>query len=95
VTFTWDPKKAQANLRKHRVDFREAATIFGDPLSVTFPDEGHSASERRFLIIGASARGRVLVVSHAEAEGQVRIISARTATRRERTFYEEDESKPR
>ena len=95
MTFTWDPKKAQANLRKHGLDFREAATIFGDSLSVTFPDEEHSASERRFLIIGASARGRVLVVSHVEAESQVRIISARTATRRERAFYEEDESTTR
>lgn len=92
MTFTWDPKKAQTNLRKHGIDFREAATTFGDPLSVTFPDEEHSASERRFLIIGASARGRLLVVAHAEADGRVRIISARVATRRERTFYEEDES---
>jgi uncharacterized DUF497 family protein len=95
VTFAWDPKKALANFRKHRVDFREAATVFADPLSVTFPDEEHSVSERRFLIVGASVRNRVLVVSHVEVEGGIRIISARTATQRERTFYEEDEPEPR
>jgi hypothetical protein len=94
VTFTWDPKKAGENLKKHGVDFREAATVFDDTLSTTFPDAGHSTGERRFLIIGMSALGRILVVSHAEAADIIRIISARTATRRERQFYEEDESNP-
>ena len=94
MTFTWDPKKAEANLKKHGVDFREAATVFDDTLSTTFPDAGHSTGERRFLIIGMSALGRVLVVSHIEAADIIRIISARTAARRERRFYEEDESNP-
>ena len=94
MTFTWDPKKAEENLKKHGVDFREAATVFDDTLSTTFPDAGHSTGERRFLIIGMSALGRVLVVSHTEAAHIIRIISARIATRRERTFYEEDESRP-
>jgi uncharacterized protein len=94
VTFTWDPKKAEANLKKHGVDFREGATVFDDTLSTTFPDAGHSTGERRFLIIGMSALGRILVVSHTEAADIIRIISARTATRREREFYEEDESNP-
>ncbi len=91
MTFAWDPTKAAANLKKHGVDVREAATVFDDPLSVTFPDTGHSVSEHRFLMIGASARGRLLVVSHAEVAGDtIRIISARGTTRRERTFYEEN-----
>jgi uncharacterized DUF497 family protein len=91
VTFTWDPKKAEANRKKHGVDFREAATVFDDPLSVAFPDPDHSVGEARFLIIGLSALGRVLVVSYAEvAVDLIRIISARIAAARERTFYEED-----
>ena len=93
MTFTWDPAKADENLKKHGIDFREAATVFDDPLSTTFPDADHSTGERRFLIIGLSALGRILVVSHTEMDG-TRIISARAATRRERRFYEEDESNP-
>ena len=90
MTFSWDPRKAASNLKKHGIDLREGATVFDDSLSVTFPDLEHSIDERRHLIIGVSARGRVLVVSHQEAAaGQVRIINARRATRRERTFYEE------
>jgi hypothetical protein len=76
----------------HGVDFREAATVFDDSLSTTFPDVDHSVGERRFLIIGMSAPGRILVVSHTETGDTIRIISARTATRRERRFYEEDDS---
>ena len=66
MTFTWDPQKAEENVRKHGVGFREAATVFDDPLSTTFPDDDHSSGERRFLIIGLSALGRILVVSHTE-----------------------------
>jgi uncharacterized DUF497 family protein len=96
VRFTWDPKKADANRKKHGVDFREAATVFGDPFSVAFPDPNHSVGESRFLIIGISALGRVLVVSYTEAAADIiRIVSARNATRHERTFYEEDSSNPR
>jgi uncharacterized DUF497 family protein len=95
VNFTWDPKKAAENLKKHGVDFREAATVFDDPLSTTFPDPDHSAGERRFLIVGNSAPGRILVVSHTESGDTIRIISARTATRRERKFYEEDQTSSR
>jgi uncharacterized DUF497 family protein len=95
VNFTWDPNKAEENLKAHRVDFREAATVFDDPLSTTFPDVDHSIGERRFLIIGLSALGRILVVSHTEAGDTIRIISARSATRHERRFYEEDESRSR
>jgi uncharacterized DUF497 family protein len=90
VRFAWDPTKAADNLKKHGVDFREAATVFEDSLSTTFPDTDHSAGERRFLIVGMSARGRILVVAHTETNETLRIISARTATRREREFYEEE-----
>ncbi len=89
MIFTWDLKKAAANLRKHGIDFREAATVFDDPLSTTFPDEDHSAAEQRFLTIGASMRRRVLVIAHTEERETIRIISARLATRREQRFYEE------
>jgi uncharacterized DUF497 family protein len=84
-------KEGAENLRKHRVDFREAATVFEDPLSVTFPDADHSEREHRFLIVGLSAVGRTLVVSHTESGDTIRIISARRATHRERKFYEEEE----
>jgi uncharacterized DUF497 family protein len=94
VQFTWDTKKAEANLKKHGVDFREAATVFDDPLSVAFPDDDHSVGESRFLIIGLSALGRVLVISYTEATADtIRLINARTATAHENTFYEEDQSK--
>ena len=89
MRFTWDPNKAAANLKKHGVDFREAATAFGDSLSTTFPDEEHSLSERRFVTVGMSARSRVLVVVHTDDGAAIR-ISAREATRGEQKFYEED-----
>jgi len=92
MKFQWDPNKDAANQRKHGVGFREAATVFDDPLSTTFPDYDHSASEQRFLAIGMSARGRVMVVAHAEQGDTIRIISARSVTKRERKFYEEGKS---
>ena len=87
----WDPAKAASNLRKHRVDFREAVTALEDPLSTTYPDPDHSLEARRFVTIGVSASGRVLVVAHADRRAAVRIISARRATPRERRVYEESE----
>lgn len=89
MQFEWDRRKETSNRRKHGVGFREAATVFGDPLATTFPDIDHSAFEDRFLTIGASASGRLLVVAHAESGENIRIISARQVTRRERKFYEE------
>ena len=90
MTFAWDEEKASENLKKHKVDFREAATVFGDPLSTTFPDEDHSVGERRFITIGASVLGHVLIVAHTEIGDTIRIISARSATPHERKFYEEE-----
>ncbi len=85
----WDPKKAERNLKKHFVSFKEATTVFGDPLSVTFPDPDHSIDEERFITIGESQGGRLLMVSHTDRGERVRIISAREVTNREKKFYEE------
>jgi uncharacterized DUF497 family protein len=89
MRFEWDENKATGNLIKHGVSFEEAVTVFDDPLSDTFDDPDHSAEERRFIIIGTSGRGRMLVVSHTDDGVTVRIISAREPTRGEREFYEE------
>ncbi len=80
-----------ANQRKHGVGFREATTLFGDPLATTFVDTAHSTSEKRYLTIGSSANGRLLVVAHTERGNAFRIISARPMTPREREFYEEEQ----
>ena len=89
LTFTWDKKKAAANLRKHGVAFEEAATAFGDTLSLTTFDPDHSIDQDRFILLGSSNRGRLLVVAHTEQSDTIRIISARLATRGERNNYEE------
>lgn len=88
MEFEWDPEKAEANLGRHGVAFTEAMTVFGDPLEVTIPDVLHSDGELRFLSLGMSQAGRLLVVAYTEREGRVRIISARVATPRERRDYE-------
>ena len=90
MEFEWDPRKDSANQRKHGIGFREATTVFGDPFATTFPDIDHSISEQRFVTIGASASGRLLVVVHTETEESIRIISARAVTPLERKFYEEN-----
>ena len=90
LRFTWSPRKAASNRRKHGVSFEEAATAFGDPLSITIPDPDHSEDEERFILVGISATRRSLVVVHVErAEDEYQLISARLATRRERILYEE------
>lgn len=87
--FEWDPLKAAENLRKHRVSFEEAATIFFDPFALTIPDPDHSSSEDRFVTIGQSIKLRVLVVIHTDRKQRIRLISARKATARERGYYED------
>jgi uncharacterized protein len=89
VVFSWDPRKAVSNRRKHGIDFHEAATVMSDGLAMTFPDVDHATPEARFVTVGVSSRGSVLVVVHSEDKRGIRIISARRATRRERKFYEE------
>lgn len=81
MEFEWDPDKAAGNLAKHAVSFSEAATVFGDPLAMTYFDPDHSEEEDRFLTFGHSSSGRLLVVSHTDRDGRTRIISAREATR--------------
>jgi uncharacterized DUF497 family protein len=90
MEFVWDERKAAANARKHGVTFEEAGTVFADPLAVIFEDDAHSTRERREIIIGHSTSNRLLLVCFTEGADAVRIISARTATRRERTDYEEN-----
>lgn len=89
MKFEWDPLKATKNLQKHNVSFQEAATVFNDALSITFPDPDHSIGERRYVIIGLSRNGQMLVVAHTDRGDRVRIISARRTTRNEQRFYEE------
>ena len=89
LRFTWDTRKATANLRKHGVSFVEAATAFEDPLSITVPDPDHSVGEARFILIGRSRTQHLMVVAHVERGATIRVISARPASRRERITYEE------
>jgi len=89
MKFEWNPNKAELNFKKHGVSFQEAATTFNDPLSVTFPDPDHSIGESRYVMIGISRFGQILVVAHTDREDKIRIITARKATRQERKFYEE------
>jgi uncharacterized DUF497 family protein len=89
LNFEWDGRKAKANVAKHGVSFEEAATVFADPLSLTIPDPDHSQVEERFIILGKSQTGKLLVVVHTERDDNLRIISARRASRRERKNHEE------
>lgn len=90
MEFEWDPRKAEHNRKNHGVDFAEAATVFDDPLSITYPDPDHSRYEERFIIIGMSNLGRLLIVAHMDRADATRIISARSVTNRERKLYESD-----
>ena len=92
LIFEWDEVKADSNFRKHGVSFEEAATVFGDYLSLTIADPQHSEDEERCIIIGRSHRGRTVAVAHTERGDHIRIISARLATPREGRDYEETES---
>lgn len=88
LQFEWDSTKAEVNERKHGLSFDEAATAFSDPLSLTIPDPDHSEGEERFLLLGITARGNLVVVSHVERGATLRLISARRADARERRDYE-------
>ncbi len=88
MNFDWDDRKEAANIKKHSVDFWEAQTVFSGPLLQTFADTDHG--EERIILIGQSARPRLLLVVYAEVtEDEIRIISARQPTAAERTAYEE------
>ncbi|HVM73222.1 MAG TPA: BrnT family toxin [Anaerolineales bacterium] len=89
ILFEWDEKKAKANLQKHKVDFSDAKSVFGDPFSITIDDPDHSGQEQRFIDVGKSMRGNLLVVVYTERENRIRIINCRRATPAERKKYEE------
>ena len=89
MEFERDQNKSESNQKKHGVSFSEATAVFGDPLEVTINDPDHSQGEYRFLSIGKSELGRLLVVSYTERqENHIRIINAREATKREQKRYE-------
>lgn len=89
TSFEWDESKALMNEQKHGVSFDEAVTVFEDPLSLTIVDEAHSEAEDRFVDIGESRSGRLLVVVYTERDETIRIISCRPATSAERRAYEQ------
>lgn len=89
MQFRWDEKKAAADLANHGVSFDEAKTVFDDPLYVDLYDPDHSYDEHRYIIVGESRQGRLLIVSYTERGDAVRLISAREVTLAERKAYEE------
>ena len=89
MEFEWDNNKAITNLQKHGVSFSEAATVFGDSLSITFADPDHSINESPFITIGLSAANQMIILSHTDRDERIRIISARKTTRKEQRLYEE------
>jgi uncharacterized protein len=88
LQFEWDSEKANSNRKKHGISFDEARTVFADPREMTIFDADHSEDEDRYVSMGLSGLGRVIVVSYTERDDRIRIISARVASRRERTQYE-------
>lgn len=90
MRFDWDPRKAKENLRKHKISFEEAATVFFDDLAQVASDPDHSDEEDRFIIVGLSANNRLLIVVHCLREDGdlIRLISARKLTAKERSQYE-------
>ncbi|MGQ0604656.1 MAG: BrnT family toxin [Anaerolineales bacterium] len=89
TAFEWNAGKAERNRRKHGVTFDEAKTVFHDPMFVTVIDDEHSDDEARYITIGLSERGRLLLVAHTDRDETIRIISARPATKKEERFYAE------
>jgi hypothetical protein len=88
LKFEWDKRKAVLNIKKHGVSFEDAATAFGDPLSVTIHDPKHSDDEDRFLLLGETQDKKLVVVAHTDRKDTIRLINARPATRQEREDYE-------
>jgi hypothetical protein len=89
MEFEWDERKARANVKKHGVSFHDAATVFGDPLAITFPDPDHSEEEERSVTFGMSQSQQLLVVAHTDRGARRRIINARLMTRKEKVIYAE------
>lgn len=89
IKVVWSEKKNRQNIRKHKVDFAEAGTIFDDPLQISVSDPDHSFDESRFITVGISERNRLLIVAHTFRDDKIRIITVRKPNRRERKNYEE------
>ena len=89
MKFEWDENKAAVNLSQHGISFEEARTVFDDRLYVDFYDPDHSDEEDRYIIVGESQQGNLLIVSYTERADFIRLISARKVTRVEREVYEE------
>jgi uncharacterized protein len=90
TSFEWDDKKARTNFIKHGVSFEEAVTVFLDPLSITVSDPEHSEEEYRFIDVGLSDKGRLLLIAYTERSSRIRIISSRQALPSERKIYEKN-----
>lgn len=90
LEFEWDAAKASENLKKHKVSFEEAKSVFNDPLLLTFPDPEHSDEEHRSINIGVSSHLRIILVVFTDRKGKLRIISSRKATAKEKKLYETD-----
>ena len=90
LVFEWNEHKAKREEAKHGVTFEEGKTVFSDPLAVTIPDPGHSEHEERWLDIGFTTRGRLVVVWYTERDDRIRIIGCRTATPAERSTYRDE-----
>ena len=88
MEFNWDNRKAATNLKKHKISFQEAATVFNDPMALTFDDPDHSIGECRLLTFGMTDSQKLIIVSHTEANSIIRIISARLMDKHERKIYE-------
>lgn len=86
--FEWADSKAKTNLEKHGIGFDEGVTVFNDPLIATMPDVNHSKTEQRFISIGMSVKGNVLVVIYTDRDERIRLISCRKATKSEVKIYE-------
>ena len=91
--FEWDSKKESRNIKKHGISFKEAATVFSDNLADTFYDPDHSEKEDRYILIGVSEAGIILIVAFTERNDIIRIISARKATKKERRYYKDEKRK--
>jgi uncharacterized DUF497 family protein len=87
MKFEWDTSKAESNFKKHGVSFSDAATVFGDPLAITFVDPDHSIGEYRSLTFGVTRTGKFVIVSHTDRNSFLRIISVRQMTKQERKIY--------
>ncbi len=91
IHFQWDQSKNLANIKKHKISFEEAKTVFFDENARLIPDSEHSVKEERFIILGFSIKLKLLIVVHTYKVNDeiIRIISARKATKSESKYYNE------